>query len=118
MSVTLYRQFSIVTFGLVALLTNFVFKTMSSKKNNRWRSCPGCKTATVDHSFGPLSKYCTGPDTEENIDGAVDAARSCGACSQAQPTQSILMARKTKIKSSLLSHLTIGSKHGQYTSTL
>ena len=61
---------------------------MSSKKNNRWRSCPGCKTAAVDHSFGLLNKYCSGPDAEDNMAGAVDAAGSCGAPSQAQPTHS------------------------------
>ena len=63
---------------------------MSSKKISL-HSCPRCKTDALNHHFGPLNKHCTGPNTQDNEDGAVDTAESCGvpsqATAQAQPTQ-------------------------------
>ena len=39
---------------------------MSSKKAKRQQSCPGCHLEKSAHHFGPLSKYCEGPDDEQD----------------------------------------------------
>jgi len=37
----------------------------SRRKSNRQRYCPGCNVPTKQHDFGPLTRFCTGPPSDD-----------------------------------------------------
>lgn len=38
----------------------------SRRRSNRSRKCPGCNTAENDHGFGPMSRICDGPPSDDD----------------------------------------------------
>ena len=40
----------------------------SRRKSNRPRNCAGCNVNSTDHTFGTMSKFCTGPPPQDSTD--------------------------------------------------